>query len=75
MKRLNKKLERNASKKEIVLLLQDVENAVNIGSIFRATDALRITNIYLSEKSSSSPHPIPKFLLFPVAWNDESSGI
>lgn len=43
---------------ELVLLLQDVEDPVNVGSAFRIADALKVKEIVLTGISARPPHPL-----------------
>ncbi len=45
-------------KREVAVLLHDIRSTHNVGSIFRTSDALGITKIYLS---GYTPVPIDKF--------------
>ena len=57
IKRLNENLIKFANQKEIVLLLQDIDDPVNVGSIFRTADAFNVSHIYLSDKSAKVSNP------------------
>jgi len=45
-------------KKEAYILLHDIRSVFNVGAIFRTSDALRITKIYLS---GVTPAPLDRF--------------
>jgi tRNA G18 (ribose-2'-O)-methylase SpoU len=47
---------KSSEKLPIVLILDDVRSAYNVGSIFRTADAFRITGIYLCGISARPPH-------------------
>ena len=46
------------TKKEVIVLLHDIRSTHNVGSIFRTSDALGITKIYLS---GYTPPPLDRF--------------
>lgn len=43
---------------ELVLLLQDVEDPVNVGSAFRIADAMKAHELVLTGISAQPPHPL-----------------
>src|SRR5688572_15033469 len=43
---------------ELILFLQDVEDPVNVGSIFRVADACRVKELILTGISAKPPHPL-----------------
>jgi tRNA G18 (ribose-2'-O)-methylase SpoU len=45
-----------SEKKPIVIVLDDVRSAYNVGSIFRTADAFRVSCIYLCGISAKPPH-------------------
>ena len=47
---------KSSEKLPIVLILDDVRSAYNVGSIFRTADAFRITGIHLCGISARPPH-------------------
>lgn len=56
IKSLNKELAKKVSNEtEIVILLQDVEDAINIGSIFRTADAAGVNQIILTGSTQAPP--------------------
>lgn len=42
---------------EIVLLLQDVTDAINVGSLFRTADAAGVSKVLLCGQTPTPPHP------------------
>lgn len=45
-------------KKELVFILQDVQDPVNVGSAFRIADACRVKEVILTGISAQPPHPL-----------------
>ncbi len=48
---------RHPIQREIVVILENVEYPVNVGSIFRIADAARIEELILTGVTSTPPHP------------------
>ena len=46
------------SEKELVFILQDVQDPVNVGSAFRIADACRVKELILTGISAQPPHPL-----------------
>lgn len=47
---------KNSEKMPVVIVLDDVRSAYNVGSIFRTADAFRISGIYICGISARPPH-------------------
>lgn len=47
---------KSSEKKPIIIVLDDVRSAYNVGSIFRTADAFRIAGIYICGISARPPH-------------------
>ena len=47
---------KNATKNPIVLVLDDVRSAMNVGSAFRTSDAFRVEKIFLCGITAKPPH-------------------
>jgi 23S rRNA (guanosine2251-2'-O)-methyltransferase len=47
---------KNSEKLPVVIVLDDVRSAYNVGSIFRTADAFRVAGIYLCGISARPPH-------------------
>lgn len=47
---------KNSEKLPVVIILDDVRSAYNVGSIFRTADAFRVAGIYLCGISARPPH-------------------
>lgn len=47
---------KNSEKMPVVIVLDDVRSAYNVGSIFRTADAFRISGIYICGISATPPH-------------------
>ena len=47
---------KNVEKNPVVLVLDDVRSAMNVGSAFRTSDAFRIDKIYLCGITATPPH-------------------
>jgi tRNA G18 (ribose-2'-O)-methylase SpoU len=47
---------RNSGKMPVVIILDDVRSAYNVGSIFRTADAFRVSAIYICGISARPPH-------------------
>ncbi len=56
LQRISAKEFKNSEKKPLVIILDDVRSAYNVGSIFRTADAFRIEGIYLCGISARPPH-------------------
>jgi tRNA (guanosine-2'-O-)-methyltransferase len=56
VKRFMRAIERPAL--DLLLVLQDVEDPVNVGSIFRVADAIKATEIVLTGISAKPPHKL-----------------
>ena len=46
------------AKRELVFILQDVQDPINVGSAFRIADACRVTELILTGISARPPHPL-----------------
>jgi 23S rRNA (guanosine2251-2'-O)-methyltransferase len=47
---------KSSEKMPVVIVLDDVRSAYNVGSIFRTADAFRVSGIYICGISASPPH-------------------
>ncbi len=47
---------KSSGKKPIIIVLDDVRSAYNVGSIFRTADAFRVSGIYICGISARPPH-------------------
>jgi len=56
LNRLSPKEFKNSSKHPVVLVLDDVRSAMNVGSAFRTADAFLIEKIYLCGITAKPPH-------------------
>lgn len=56
MKRLSVEEFRQAEKRPLVVVLDDVRSMYNVGSIFRTADAFRVEAVYLCGISATPPH-------------------
>lgn len=56
LNRLSPEEFKNAEKIPVVLVLDDVRSAMNVGSAFRTSDAFRIEKIYLCGITAKPPH-------------------
>ena len=54
--RLSQEEFKNATKNPIVLVLDDVRSAMNVGSAFRTSDAFRVEKIFLCGITAKPPH-------------------
>ena len=46
------------SERELIFILQDVQDPVNVGSAFRIADACRVKELILTGISAQPPHPL-----------------
>lgn len=56
LNRLNVEGFKNAEKLPIIVILDDIRSLNNIGSVFRTSDAFRISKIYLCGITATPPH-------------------
>lgn len=54
--RINAETFKEAEKMPVIIILDNIRSAHNIGSIFRTSDAFRITAIYLTGICATPPH-------------------
>tara|TARA_R110002049_G_scaffold261617_1_gene437712 strand:+ start:3102 stop:3629 length:528 start_codon:yes stop_codon:yes gene_type:complete len=47
---------KSASKKPIIVILDNIRSLINIGSVFRTSDAFRVEHIYLCGITATPPH-------------------
>ena len=56
LNRLSTEEFKNSNKLKVVVVLDDVRSAMNVGSAFRTSDAFRIEKIYLGGITAKPPH-------------------
>jgi len=56
LNRLSAEEFKNSGKMPVVIVLDDVRSAYNVGSIFRTADAFRVSGIYICGISARPPH-------------------
>ncbi len=56
LNRISKEEFKNSEKMPVIIVLDDVRSAYNVGSIFRTADAFRVSGIYICGISARPPH-------------------
>ncbi|MCK9401558.1 MAG: RNA methyltransferase [Bacteroidales bacterium] len=56
LNRLSAEEFKNSDKMPVIIVLDDVRSAYNVGSIFRTADAFRVSGIYICGISARPPH-------------------
>src|SRR5690606_6975837 len=81
IKKLNERLEQSIKQppRRIRLLLQEVTDGINVGSLFRTADALGIEHMYLFGDTATPPHSgvslTARGLERKVSWSHEEDFI